>query len=120
MSPRRKATTTARTERRETLLALLARAERGVLTPAEAARLRALVEAELDDADTARRSAGGQQAAVRRAQHRLDAAEEAIREIEADRDQLAREVLAERRRHRAEVDEARAARTEQQHAPCDH
>ncbi|MEV8169602.1 hypothetical protein AB0O70_16905, partial [Microbacterium paraoxydans] len=62
------------------------------------------------------RSAGGQQAAVRRMQHSLGAAEDAIREIEAERDRLARDVatlhdainnaareaFAERKRHRAE------------------
>ncbi|MER5785786.1 hypothetical protein ABT104_29330 [Streptomyces mobaraensis] len=71
-----------RAERRDALRVLLARADRGALTRAEAALLRAHVEAELDSCDRARRSAGGQQAAVRRLQHRLDAAEAAIVEAE--------------------------------------
>lgn len=71
-----------RTERRDSLLVLLARADRGTLTRPEAALLRAHVEAELAAADRARRSAGGQQAAVRRLQRRLDAAEAAIVEAE--------------------------------------
>ncbi|MFG3118680.1 hypothetical protein ACGF4C_30455 [Streptomyces sp. NPDC048197] len=72
----------SRTARRDSLAVLLSRAERGVLSPAEAALLRTTVEAELAEGDTARRSAGGQQAAVRRMQQRLDAAEQAIVEAE--------------------------------------
>lgn len=74
-----------RTRRRLVLGVLLARAER--LLPAEADVLRSLVEAEIADADQARRTAGGQTAAVRRAHHRVEAAEQAIVETEADRDQ---------------------------------
>ncbi|MFI0906785.1 hypothetical protein ACH4TE_25165 [Streptomyces sioyaensis] len=72
----------ARSTRRDSLLVLLSRAERGVLSPAEAALLRATVEAELVEGDAARRAAGGQQAAVRRMQQRIDAAEQAIVETE--------------------------------------
>lgn len=93
MSPRRQAATNARTTRREALLVLLSRAERGALAPAEATLLRSTVEAELADADTARRSAGGQQAANRRAQQRIGAAEQVIREIEAERDDLAERLV---------------------------
>ncbi len=87
-----------RTERRDSLFVLLARADRGTLTRPEAALLRAHVEAELAACDRARRSAGGQQAAVRRLQRRLDAAEAAI-------------VEAEQRAHQAEA--ALAHRTQQ-------
>ncbi|WP_329148251.1 hypothetical protein OIU91_19745 [Streptomyces sp. NBC_01456] len=79
----------ARTARRDTLLVLLSRAERGVLSRPEAALLRTAVEAELAAGDQARRAAGGQQAAVRRTQQRLVAAEQAIRETEAERDEHA-------------------------------
>ncbi|MCL6302843.1 hypothetical protein [Streptomyces kronopolitis] len=72
----------ARTARRDSLLVLLSRAEYGVLSPVEAALLRTTVEAELVEGDTARRAAGGQQAAVRRMQQRIDAAEQAIVETE--------------------------------------
>ncbi|MFK0296398.1 hypothetical protein ACIQU6_38820 [Streptomyces sp. NPDC090442] len=69
-----------RTARRDSLLVLLARAQRGVvLTAAEAALLRAHVEAEVADADRYRREAGGQQVAIRRAQQR-------VAELEAERD----------------------------------
>ena len=83
----------ARTERRESLLALLAHAEHRLLTDAEARSLRSSVEAELAEGDRARKAASGQQAAARRAQQLLSAAEQAIRETEAERDQLA-EALA--------------------------
>ncbi|MFF2922745.1 hypothetical protein ACFVTP_10130 [Streptomyces celluloflavus] len=63
-----------------------------MLTAAEAALLRAHVEAEVADADRYRREAGGQQAAVRRTQQRLAAAEQAIVEAENERDRLAQYV----------------------------
>jgi len=90
----------ARTARRDCLLVLLSRAERGVLSRAEAALLRATVEAELAEGDAARRAAGGQQAAVRREQQRLDAAEQAI--VEAEQHAA---------RCEATLDSIRAART---------
>lgn len=110
-----------RTERRDALLVLLARADRGVLSRDEAGRLRTLVETELGAGDAARRVAGGQQAAAHRAQQRLDAAEQAIRETEAERDRLGRHVttlhdkldaagraaLDVRTHHRAELAEVR-------------
>lgn len=114
-----------RQARRRTLLLLLSRADRGVLGQAEAALLRSLVETELAAGDTARRAAGGQQAAARRLQHRLDAAEQAIIETEAERDRLARDAFDERKRHRTDMREAdrrsdeaegRAERAEQQRA----
>ncbi|MGY5129234.1 hypothetical protein [Streptomyces nigrescens] len=87
----RKTTTAAedRQARRRTLRLLLDRAGRGVLGQDEAALLRSVIETELAAGDAARRAAGGQQAAVRRLQHRLDAAEQAIVETEAERDRLA-------------------------------
>ncbi|MFF4701265.1 hypothetical protein [Streptomyces chattanoogensis] len=126
-----------RQARRRSLHLLLARADRGVLTRADAALLRSIIDTELAASDASRRAAGGQQAAVRRLQHRLDAAEQAIVEIEAERDSLARDVtslhdglnqaareaFAERKRHRADIHEAdrrlgkaeaRAERAEQQ------
>ncbi|MFJ6748291.1 hypothetical protein ACIQNI_08885 [Streptomyces sp. NPDC091266] len=114
-----------RQARRRTLHLLLSRADRGVLSRDEAALLRAVIETELAAGDTARRAAGGQQAAVRRLQHRLAAAEQAIVEAEAERDRLTREAFDERKRHRADMREAdrrsdeaetRALRAEQLHA----
>ncbi|MER0481605.1 hypothetical protein ABR737_25260 [Streptomyces sp. Edi2] len=76
-----------RDARRESLVVLLARVQRGVpLTAAESDLLRAHVEAELAEGDQARRSAAGQAAAVRREQQRTRAAEAAITEAEQDRD----------------------------------
>lgn len=77
----------ARDARRESLVVLLARAQRGApLTAAEAGLLRAHVEAEIAEGDQARRAAAGQSAAVRREQQRTRAAEAAITEAEQDRD----------------------------------
>lgn len=55
-----------RDARHARLRILLARADRGVLTPKESALLRGDVEAEITECDTHRRSAGGQQAAAMR------------------------------------------------------
>ncbi|MET9923311.1 MULTISPECIES: hypothetical protein [Streptomyces] len=74
--------TAERTARRDSLLVLLSRIQRGIpVTPTEAALLRAHVDAELADADTARAALGQQEA-----QHRqqLAAAHDAIREAEQD------------------------------------
>ncbi|WKK26853.1 hypothetical protein QZH56_15405 [Streptomyces olivoreticuli] len=73
-----------RTRRRASLAVLLARADR--LLPAEADLLRAMVDAEIAESDRARRTAGGYTAAVRRLHARVEAAEAAIVEAEADRD----------------------------------
>jgi hypothetical protein len=78
-----------RDERRQAMRVLLARADRGALAPAEAVKLRALVEAEVAECETFRRSASGQQTAALRLRHRIDAAEQAMREIEAERDHYA-------------------------------
>lgn len=83
-----------RIRRRESLAVLLARADR--LLPAEADLLRVLVETELAAADRARRTAGGQTAAVHRMQSRVEAADAAIVETEADLDR-AQQALAELR-----------------------
>lgn len=83
-----------RDERRIRIRVLLARADRGALSAKDAATLRALVEAEVAECDTHRRSAGGQQAAAMRLHHTLAAAEDAIREVEAERDQVAAEAEA--------------------------
>ncbi|MBC9714060.1 hypothetical protein H9Y04_15960 [Streptomyces sp. TRM66268-LWL] len=73
-----------RSARRASLFVLLDRAQRrGSLTAAEAALLRAHVEAEVAECDRYRAEAGGQQAAVRREQQRVRAAEAAICEGEA-------------------------------------
>ncbi|MFI1182595.1 hypothetical protein ACH4UT_23990 [Streptomyces sp. NPDC020799] len=73
-----------RTRRRASLAVLLARVDR--LLPAEADLLRAMVDAEIAEGDRARRTAGGYTAAVRRLHARVEAAEAAIVEAEADRD----------------------------------
>lgn len=83
-----------RDERRAAIRVLLARADRGVLGPEDIARLRQLVEAEIADVDNFRRAASGQQAAALRLTHRVAAAEQAIVEAEAERDQYAAEVEA--------------------------
>ncbi|WP_405561898.1 hypothetical protein [Streptomyces sp. NBC_01180] len=71
-----------RTARRDALLVLLSRAQRGVLSRPEAEQLRAHVETELRLADQTRASAGGHQAAIQRVQGRLVAAHAAIVEAE--------------------------------------
>jgi hypothetical protein len=72
-----------RTARRDSLLVLLSRIQRGVpITPAEAALLRAHVELEITESEELRRTAGGQQAAIQHAGRRLAAAETALREAE--------------------------------------
>lgn len=65
-----------RTARRASLLVLLARVQRGVLTATEANLMRAHVEVELDEADALRATVAGQQNAMRRQEARLAAAME--------------------------------------------
>ncbi len=72
--------------RRERFRLFLARADRGVLSPEDCAALRADIEAEVAESDTHRRSAAGQQAAVTRLHARIEAAEQAIVEAEAEHD----------------------------------
>ncbi|MFI0737858.1 hypothetical protein ACH4PU_07085 [Streptomyces sp. NPDC021100] len=83
-----------REARRERFRLFLARADRGVLTPEDCAALRADIEAEVAESDTHRRSAGGQQAAAMRLHTRIEAAEQALVETEADRDRALAEVEA--------------------------
>ncbi|MFD3790798.1 hypothetical protein [Streptomyces cyaneofuscatus] len=81
-----------RTARRDSLLVLLSRIQRGIpLTPTEGALLRAHVEVELTDADQARAALGRQEA-----QHRqqLAAAHAAIREAEQDAADLGEQLRA--------------------------
>lgn len=119
----------ARNERRKSLDVLLDRADRGGLSPAEAALLRSLVRAEIAESDAARRAAGGQQAAVRREQQRVAAAEAAIVEAEQHAADVAEQLRQYRAVYgpeaittyqaavrRAEEAEASAARAEEQRA----
>ncbi|WP_399087992.1 hypothetical protein ACGH2B_12415 [Streptomyces sp. BBFR2] len=93
---RRAAREQERTARRDSLLVLLSRVQRGrTLTAAEASLLRTHVEAEIVEADQFRREAGGQQAAVRRAQQSLAAAHAAI--VEAEQRAEAAEQVGEQR-----------------------
>ncbi|MFD7237029.1 hypothetical protein ACFWAT_17205 [Streptomyces syringium] len=83
-----------REQRRAALRLLLARADRGALTPGDATQLRDLAEAEIAECERFRQSAGGQQTAALKLRHRIDAAEQAMQEIEAERDQYAAEAEA--------------------------
>lgn len=71
-----------REERRESLLVLLARLDRGPLTEPEQALLRTHIEAETTEADQLRRTIAGQQATIQRQAAQLDAAHTAIEEAE--------------------------------------
>ncbi|TGB14407.1 hypothetical protein [Streptomyces sp. MZ04] len=82
----------ARDERRARLRILLARADRGLLTPEDCTQFRGDVEAEVAECDTHRRSAGGHQAASMRLHKRIEAAEQCITETEAERDQYAAQI----------------------------
>ncbi|MFD9813729.1 hypothetical protein [Streptomyces sp. NPDC059080] len=83
-----------RDARRDRFRLFLARADRGVLSAEDSAQLRGDVEDEVAECDTFRRSAGGQQAAVIRLHKRVEAAEQAIVEAEAERDRYAAEAEA--------------------------
>lgn len=88
---RRRAAVDQRDQRRDTIRNLLARVDRAAagrltITPAEAAQLRAQVEAEIAHTEDMRRTAAGAQALARGLRQQLAAAEEAIVEAEADRD----------------------------------
>ncbi|MEU5330901.1 hypothetical protein [Streptomyces parvus] len=78
-----------RTARRDGLLVLLARADRGVLTPEDSAALRSCIETEVAECETFRRSAGGQQVAAMRLHRTLAAADACLVETEGERDQYA-------------------------------
>ncbi|MFB7461698.1 hypothetical protein [Streptomyces sp. NPDC056188] len=81
-----------RTARRDALAILLSRAQRGVLTPDDAALLRTHVEATLTEADAAREGERGQQRAMEQHRQRVEAAEDAIREAEQRAEQAERQV----------------------------
>ncbi|MFJ7902391.1 hypothetical protein ACIQ6V_18175 [Streptomyces sp. NPDC096198] len=85
---------TAREQRYASLRTLLAHADRGALTRQGSEQLRDLAEALIAECETFRRSAGGQQSAALALRHRIEAAEQAIREIETERDQYAAEAEA--------------------------
>ncbi|MYX36746.1 MULTISPECIES: hypothetical protein [unclassified Streptomyces] len=94
---RRRIATDQREQRRERIRTLLARVDRAAagrtpITPAEAAALRALIEGEICHAETLRASAAGQQSTTAALRQQLAAAEEAIREVEADRDAATQQV----------------------------
>jgi hypothetical protein len=72
-----------RTARRDTIGILLSRAQRGVLSADEAALLRTHVEAEIAEGNAARASERGQQRAMEKQRQRVEAAEQAITELEA-------------------------------------
>lgn len=78
----RRRRTLEREQRRDVLLVLLSRSDRGVITEAERPLLRAHVEAELRDADGLRRTVNGQQTVIQRQAAQLEAAHQAIREAE--------------------------------------
>ncbi|MGW2484958.1 hypothetical protein ACWCWQ_34580 [Streptomyces sp. NPDC001571] len=78
-----------REQRRTRFRLFLARADRGVLSPEDCAQFRGDIEAEITEADTHRRSAGGHQAASMRLHATIAAAEQCIAETEADRDRYA-------------------------------
>ncbi|MFE5851996.1 hypothetical protein ACFQ61_02050 [Streptomyces sp. NPDC056500] len=102
---RRRARAAERATRRDSLLVLLGRVQRGLpLTDAEATLLRAHVTVELDEADEVRRTVQGQQLAMQRLRDQLGAAHEAIREAEQDAATAREELNA----HRAGTEMIRA------------
>jgi hypothetical protein len=78
----RKRRAAERATRRDALLVLLSRMQRGALLDTERTLLRAHVETELGEADELRRTVAGQQTAIQAAHDRTAAAEDAIREME--------------------------------------
>jgi chromosome segregation ATPase len=78
----RKRRAAERDTRRESLLVLLSRMQRGALLDNERPLLRAHVETELGEANELRRTVQGQQTAIQAAHDRTAAAETAIRETE--------------------------------------
>lgn len=84
-----------RIARRDTLLILLSRAQRGItLSAAEAGILRAHVEAEIREGDDARTGERGQQRAMEQQRQRVEAAEAAIVELEDAADRHKAEYLS--------------------------
>lgn len=78
----RKRRAAERDTRREALLVLLSRMQRGALLDAERPLLFAHVKVEVREADELRRTVAGQQTAIQTAHDRTTAAEAAIREME--------------------------------------
>lgn len=91
-SAARRRAATERNQRRETLGILLARMQRGVLTPDEADRTVGIVTRELADAEVLRRQVDAHRRAEAAALRRAEAADAAIVEAEQDRDQARHEV----------------------------
>ncbi|MGI5450562.1 hypothetical protein ACQEVM_38455 [Streptomyces sp. CA-243310] len=97
-----------RDTRRESLLVLLNRIQRGApLTPAEAALLRAHVTTETTEGDELRRTVAGQQTAIQRAHDRTRAAEDAITEAEDDAHRAQAQADREQAFARAQAEAAR-------------
>ncbi|MGW8988700.1 hypothetical protein ACWGRF_01995 [Streptomyces zhihengii] len=88
----RRAVATHREQRRATLTVLLARMQRGALLDPERDQLADIIGREVDEAEELRRGLAGQQAAAKAAQTRAEAAEQAIVEAEADRDDARRKL----------------------------
>lgn len=99
-----------RDARRESLLVLLDRAQRGAaLTAAEAALLRAHVTAELSEADELRRTVAGQQTAIQRAHDRTRATEDRIAAAATEAVADARRAQADADYHYARAEDAQGA-----------
>ncbi|MFD7996864.1 hypothetical protein [Streptomyces mexicanus] len=119
-----------RTDRRDSLLVLLSRARRGVLTPDEAAQLQQHVETELRAGDRAREKAGDLAEACKTERRRADQVEELLRvahetsnRSEAERaraDRIRAEAQRDRDQHAAVLAEVLRHFTEHGHpgAPC--
>ncbi|MFI8817477.1 MULTISPECIES: hypothetical protein [unclassified Streptomyces] len=90
----RKRRAAERETRRESLLVLLSRMQRGALLDVERPLLRAHVETELSDANELRRTVAGQQTLIQRQAVQLDAAHDAIREAEQDAADVREQLLA--------------------------
>ncbi|MCI3153207.1 hypothetical protein ELQ39_15850 [Streptomyces sp. GB4-14] len=102
-----------RTERRARLHNLLARADRGHLTPGEVAALRELVDAETREADTARAVAHGNLRHVQMLYADLQDAHRRAEQAKAERDRYARSEMEEQ--DRAEQAQAAIARVRALH-----
>ncbi|MGW1405042.1 hypothetical protein [Streptomyces sp. NPDC002403] len=101
-----------RQARRDSMLVLLSRIQRGVpTTAAEASLLRAHIEVELTEADELRRTVAGQQTAIQRQGRQLDAAHDAIREAEQRAADLAEQLYV----YRAVEEQRQADRAAPKH-----
>lgn len=109
MSPRRRAPKPSqhdRSDRRAAVDVLLARLQRGVISPAEGALLAEYVRAEQANADETRASLTGTTRALARAR---EAADDAVRELEADRDEWRQRAQNREAAHRRASDRATKA-----------